>query len=110
MPPLPDVTSGYFDFHDKVVIVTGASTGLGPVMAKMFAAEGAKVVLAARRLDPIEKTAAEIGEAAAAIRTDVTQEADVAAMVETMPLERAAEAYAKMMSGDVRFRMVLTMV
>jgi D-arabinose 1-dehydrogenase-like Zn-dependent alcohol dehydrogenase len=31
-------------------------------------------------------------------------------MVETMPLERAAEAYAKMMSGQVRFRMVLTMV
>jgi propanol-preferring alcohol dehydrogenase len=34
---------------------------------------------------------------------------DVAAMVETMPLERAAEAYAKMMSGRARFRMVLTM-
>jgi propanol-preferring alcohol dehydrogenase len=34
---------------------------------------------------------------------------DVAAMVETMPLERAPEAYAKMMSGKARFRMVLTM-
>jgi propanol-preferring alcohol dehydrogenase len=34
---------------------------------------------------------------------------DVAAMVETMPLEQAAEAYAKMMSGKARFRMVLTM-
>jgi propanol-preferring alcohol dehydrogenase len=33
---------------------------------------------------------------------------DVAAMIETMPLERAAEAYAKMMSGKARFRMVLT--
>jgi D-arabinose 1-dehydrogenase-like Zn-dependent alcohol dehydrogenase len=33
----------------------------------------------------------------------------VAAMIETMPLERASEAYARMMSGDVRFRMVLTM-
>jgi propanol-preferring alcohol dehydrogenase len=33
----------------------------------------------------------------------------VAAMIETMPLEKAAEAYAKMMSGRVRFRMVLTM-
>jgi D-arabinose 1-dehydrogenase-like Zn-dependent alcohol dehydrogenase len=30
-------------------------------------------------------------------------------MIETMPLERAAEAYAKMMSGKARFRMVLTM-
>jgi len=35
---------------------------------------------------------------------------DVAAMIETMPLERAAEAYARMMSGKARFRMVLTMV
>jgi D-arabinose 1-dehydrogenase-like Zn-dependent alcohol dehydrogenase len=34
---------------------------------------------------------------------------DVAAMVETMPLERAADAYARMMSGEARFRMVLTM-
>src|SRR5271168_1898298 len=34
---------------------------------------------------------------------------DVAAMIETMPLERAAEAYARMMSGQARFRMVLTM-
>ena len=34
---------------------------------------------------------------------------DVAAMVETMPLERAAEAYAKMMAGQARFRVVLTM-
>jgi propanol-preferring alcohol dehydrogenase len=33
----------------------------------------------------------------------------VAAMIETMPLEKAAEAYAKMMAGKVRFRMVLTM-
>ncbi len=33
----------------------------------------------------------------------------VAAMIETMPLEKAAEAYARMMSGKVRFRMVLTM-
>jgi alcohol dehydrogenase, propanol-preferring len=30
-------------------------------------------------------------------------------MIETMPLEKAAEAYARMMSGKVRFRMVLTM-
>jgi propanol-preferring alcohol dehydrogenase len=34
---------------------------------------------------------------------------DVAAMIEVMPLERAADAYAKMMSGNARFRMVLTM-
>ena len=33
----------------------------------------------------------------------------VSAMIETMPLEKAAEAYAKMLAGKARFRMVLTM-
>jgi 3-oxoacyl-[acyl-carrier protein] reductase len=69
-------------FTDKVVIVTGASTGLGPEMAKMYAAEGANVVLAARKEDKIKAVAAEIGKQAVAIKTDVTQEADVAAMVD----------------------------
>jgi alcohol dehydrogenase, propanol-preferring len=35
--------------------------------------------------------------------------AGVAAMIETLPLEKAAEAYARMMAGKARFRMVLTM-
>ncbi len=69
-------------FSDKVAIVTGASTGLGPVMARMMAEEGAKLVLAARRVELVEAVAAEIGDAAVAVRADVTQEADVAAMVE----------------------------
>ena len=69
-------------FDGKVAIVTGASTGLGPVMARMLAAEGAKVVLAARRAELVEATAAEIGEAAVAVQADVTQEADVARMVD----------------------------
>jgi 3-oxoacyl-[acyl-carrier protein] reductase len=69
-------------FDGKVAIITGASTGLGPVMAKMMAEEGAKVVLAARRLELAQAAAAAIGEAAVAVQADVTQEADVAAMVE----------------------------
>jgi 3-oxoacyl-[acyl-carrier protein] reductase len=69
-------------FAGKVAIVTGASTGLGPVMAKMLADEGANVVLAARRVEHVEAEAAKIGDAAAAIRADVTNEADVADMVE----------------------------
>jgi 3-oxoacyl-[acyl-carrier protein] reductase len=69
-------------FEGKVAIVTGASTGLGPVMARMIAEEGGKVVLAARRLELVEQAAGEIGEAAVAVKADVTQEADVAAMVE----------------------------
>jgi NAD(P)-dependent dehydrogenase (short-subunit alcohol dehydrogenase family) len=69
-------------FTDKVAIVTGASTGLGPIMAKMLVAEGAKVVMAARRVELVEAAAKEIGDNAIAVRADVTQEADVAAMVD----------------------------
>jgi NAD(P)-dependent dehydrogenase (short-subunit alcohol dehydrogenase family) len=48
----------------------------------MMAAEGAKLVIAARRFELVEAVASEIGPAAVAVRADVTQEADVAAMVE----------------------------
>jgi NAD(P)-dependent dehydrogenase (short-subunit alcohol dehydrogenase family) len=69
-------------FEGKVAIVTGASTGLGPVMAKMLADEGAKLVLAARRAELVENVAHEIGEAAVALKADVTNEDDVANMVD----------------------------
>lgn len=68
-------------FEGKVAIVTGASTGLGPVMAGMLVEEGAKVVLAARRAELVEDAAAALGDVAVAVRADVTSEADVAAMV-----------------------------
>jgi len=69
-------------FEGKVAIVTGASTGLGPIMSKMLADEGANVVLAARRKDLVEAAAADIGDAAIAVQADVTKEDDVAAMVD----------------------------
>ena len=69
-------------FAGKVAIVTGASTGLGPVMARMLVAEGAKVVMAARRLELAAAEAEAIGPQAIAVQADVTNEADVAAMVE----------------------------
>ncbi|MDA8047929.1 MAG: glucose 1-dehydrogenase [Actinomycetota bacterium] len=65
----------------KVAIITGASTGLGPVMAKRFVDEGARVLLAARRQELVEEAAAACGPAAVAVRADVTDESDVAAMV-----------------------------
>lgn len=70
-------------FGDKVAIVTGASTGLGPVMARMLVAEGAKVIMAARRIDLVQAEAEAIGADAFAVQADVTSEADVAAMVDT---------------------------
>ena len=69
-------------FEGRVAIVTGASTGLGPVMARMLVEEGAKVVMAARRLDLVTKEAEAIGADAVAVQADVTSEADVAAMVD----------------------------
>src|ERR1019366_1671448 len=65
----------------KVAIITGASTGLGPVMASMFVREGARVLLAARREDLVREAAVAAGGGAIAMRADVTNEKDVEAMV-----------------------------
>jgi 3-oxoacyl-[acyl-carrier protein] reductase len=65
----------------KVAIITGASTGLGPVMAETFVREGAKVLLAARREELVREAATAAGQGAVAMRADVTNEDDVAAMV-----------------------------
>jgi len=46
------------NLDDKVVVVTGASSGIGAALAQAFSKKGAKVVLTARRLDRLEKTAA----------------------------------------------------
>ena len=65
----------------KVAIITGASTGLGPVMAAMFVREGAQVLLSARREELVHDAAAAAGGGAVAMRVDVTKEDEVAAMV-----------------------------
>lgn len=65
--------------RDKVVVITGASSGIGEATARLLAAAGAKVVLGARRVDRITALAAELGGAARA--TDVTKRADVEALV-----------------------------
>lgn len=64
-------------FEDRVVLVTGASSGLGAHFARVLAAAGAKVALAARRLDRLEALAAEIGARAAAIEMDVLDESSI---------------------------------
>ena len=45
---------------DKVVLITGASSGFGAAAAKLFAQEGCKVALAARRMERLEEMANEI--------------------------------------------------
>jgi NAD(P)-dependent dehydrogenase (short-subunit alcohol dehydrogenase family) len=64
----------------KVAIVTGASSGIGEAIARAFSAEGAAVVLAARRVEKLQAIAAELeaqGGAPLVVPCDVTSEAEV---------------------------------
>lgn len=65
---------------DKVVVITGASSGIGRAAALEFVRKGARVVLAARRLDKLQALCRELspsGGRCLAVQTDVTREADV---------------------------------
>jgi len=69
----------------KVVVITGASSGLGEAAARLLAGQGAAVVLGARRADRIRALAGEItgnGGKALAVTTDVTSRAQVQALVD----------------------------
>ncbi|MFC4625519.1 glucose 1-dehydrogenase [Daeguia caeni] len=65
------------NIQDKVVFITGAGSGFGEGMAKLFAAQGAKVVIVDRDKTGAERVAAEIGEQALALTADITNERDV---------------------------------
>ena len=71
-----------FDMSGKVAMVTGASSGFGVHFAKIMAARGAKVVVAARRVERLEALVAEIkadGGEAVAVAMDVTDSASIIA-------------------------------
>lgn len=80
-------------FQDKVIIVTGASSGIGLASARLFASCGAKVVMAARSLDRMEEAAREMSahaENIRCIRCDVTLEDDCRHLI-----DRAVEAFGR---------------
>ena len=75
---------------NKVVVVTGASSGIGQATALRLGGEGYRVLLAARRTDRLEDIAAKInadGGTAVARAVDVTDRADVAALVDAVVAE-----------------------
>ena len=77
----------------KVVVITGASSGLGEATARMVSAQGARVVLGARRVERIQTLADELtanGSAAMAVATDVTDRQQVQALVDA-----AVQAYGR---------------
>jgi NADP-dependent 3-hydroxy acid dehydrogenase YdfG len=71
------------NIQNKVIVTTGASSGLGEATARHLAANRAKLVLGARRLDRLQALAAELRlGAGAAVATDVTDAAQVKALVD----------------------------
>jgi len=66
---------------DKVAIITGAASGFGEGMAKRFAEEGAKIVVADLNAKGAERVAAEIGASAIAVTTDVSLQSEFDLMV-----------------------------
>jgi NAD(P)-dependent dehydrogenase (short-subunit alcohol dehydrogenase family) len=69
------------DIAGKSFIVTGGASGLGEGTARMLVREGGKVVIADLQVDKGDALAAELGDAAAFVRCDVSQEADGRAAV-----------------------------
>jgi serine 3-dehydrogenase len=76
---------------DKIVFITGASAGIGEATARAFAAQGARILLCARRVERIEKLARSLGSdlkvAVHCFRLDVRDQAAVDRAVAALPAE-----------------------
>lgn len=74
------------NLSDKIIVITGASSGLGEVTARWLASQGAKVVIGARRMDRIEAVVRDIqsaGGEAIGVKMDITVRQDVENLVQT---------------------------
>jgi len=75
------------NLRDKVVLITGASRGIGLAIARALDKEGARLVLAARNRGPLARAAAELPGTVLSIPTDVTQPGDVARLLSAVQKE-----------------------
>ena len=75
--------------HDKIVLITGASAGIGRACAEAFAGEGARLILAARRVDRLQELAAELerqhGTATRLLAMDVRDRPTVTDTIGSLP-------------------------
>lgn len=67
--------------ENKVIVITGASSGIGEATAKILANNGAKVVLSARREERLQKLASTIGDNAIYLKSDVSNAEDMKALI-----------------------------
>lgn len=72
------------NFTGKVAIVTGSARGIGRTIAEAFAHQGAQVVISDLDQAAVETVASEIGHDAIGVRADVTESADIDALIETV--------------------------
>lgn len=90
-----------FDYKGKVVVITGASSGLGKQMAEGFAAQGANLALLARRVERLEETAkdfeAKYGVEVLPVKCDVTDDASVEAAIDAI---KAKFGHAEVLIND----------
>ena len=92
------------DTKGKVVIVTGASSGIGEATARQFGREGAKVVLAARRVDRLEALAQEIsalntGAETLVVQADLSKLEDIQSLSSKPSISLVALMYWSTMPG-----------
>lgn len=80
---MPDAGAGSGQLTGRVAIVTGAGSGIGAATARLFHAEGARVLLGDVQDDAGQALAEKLGERATYLHVDVTREVDVAGAVET---------------------------
>ncbi|HWD41066.1 MAG TPA: 3-oxoacyl-[acyl-carrier-protein] reductase [Fimbriimonas sp.] len=96
-------------FEDQVVVVTGASRGIGRGLASAFAQEGAKVACVATTLSNAQATTDELGAGARAYACDVSDEASVDSLFEAIAADLGAPQVLVNNAGITRDTLVLRM-